>query len=232
MKTKYTPQSDPVKILRRLQQFGYKSAIIAGGAIRDDYTGESISDYDIFLWDPRQSNEFDRLINPVTYKPRLDVESACFEQEQTSWFTSLLNADIVEQIFMQGGYAGGPTNGDGDALDTPGIGSYLTSIWEAEVEYDTYQLIYTPIKPVDHVNKHFDIGLCKAYCDGDKIRYTQDFLRDVRDKTFTICGQGMTPESFEYCMEYHIDKLEWKYPSFTTKVAPHNQKLYDDYLNS
>ncbi|MDE1830562.1 MAG: hypothetical protein KGI25_09585, partial [Thaumarchaeota archaeon] len=83
MKTKIHTLSEPVRILRKLQQFGYKSAIIAGGAIRDNFTGKEINDYDIFLWDPRSSYEF---CNPTTFECRLDLSSPTFEMERTTEF--------------------------------------------------------------------------------------------------------------------------------------------------
>ena len=58
MKSKtFHSTSEPIKNLQKLQNMGFTSAIIAGGSIRDDYTGHPINDFDIFLWDPRSSNE-------------------------------------------------------------------------------------------------------------------------------------------------------------------------------
>lgn len=229
MKTKLNVLSDSVKILRTLQQFGYKSAILAGGAIRDDFTGKPINDFDIFLWDPRHSREFDGLTDHQG-RERIDITSTNFDMERTSDFVDLLQTLDVDQLFSDCGY--GPLTGDGEKLDTPGIGAKLSGIWEAQHDFHTYQLIYTILPPIEHLEKFFDIGLCKAYCDGEKIRYTPDFMHDVKNKTFTIVGQEMTPEQFKYAIEHHIKKLQWKYPSHQIKVAPHNQKLFEDYKNS
>jgi hypothetical protein len=229
MRTKINALSEPVKILRRLQAFGYKSAIIAGGAIRDDYTGKEINDYDIFLWDPRHSSEFTFLQNATHNGPRIDVASDNFEMERTTEFVELLQTFDVDQIFQAGAY-GALLTGDGSPLDEPGIGARLTGIWEAEFDYNDYQLIYTQVNPVVHVEKYFDIGLCKAYCDGVKIRYTPDFMRDLKNKTFTIVAQDMTSDQFTYAVDHHAAKLEKKYPGFNVDVAPHNQNLFADYI--
>lgn len=228
MKTKYNVLSEPVKILRRLQQFGYKSAIIAGGAIRDDFTGKEISDYDIFLWDPRRSIEFKNLQNATRNGPRIDLGSDNFEMERTSEFVDLLQSLDVNQIFADHGY--GIVTGDGDELNTQGIGAKLTAIWEAEYNYNKYQLIYTQVNPIEHLEKFFDIGLCKAYCDGTKIRYTPDFMKDLKNHKFTIVAQDMTTDQFTYAVEHHAAKLEKKYPGFNVDVAPHNQTLFADYI--
>lgn len=215
MRSKFKSSSIAVKILRRFHHFGFMSAIIAGGAVRDDYTGKDINDFDFFVWDPRFSGEFKK-------DPDLDVYDFFNEQEQN--LQKILCTDTVDHVFEQTGY--GP--------DTTGAGAKLTSIWNASVDYDdwyTYQVIYTLVNPVEHVTKYFDIGLCKAYCDGTKVRYTQDFMRDLNNRTFTVVGQNMTQEQFDYAVDYHVDKLEWKYP-FRVEVAPHNQKLYEAYKES
>ncbi len=222
-------QSEPSKILRRLQQFVYKSAIIAGGAVRDDYMGRPITDYDIFLWDPRRSSEFNTIHNLNPSNPQLDFDPASFEMEQTSWFMALLETDVVEQIYKEGGYNAPVAPADADTPSAPGIAAQLTSIWQAEKNFETYQLIYTHINPIQHVERFFDIGLCKAYCDGEKIRYTPHFFKDVQDKTFTIVAESMNQDQFDYAINHHIPKLEQKYPGFKLAVAPHNQHLLAGY---
>ena len=218
-------QSEPVKILRKLQAFGYKSAIIAGGAIRDDFTKQDITDYDIFLWDPRLSEEFK---HPLSLN-KMDFASPSFEMDRTTEFVDILQTLDLQQIFNNDGCYGPLTCVDGDPIDTPGIGAKLTSIWEAEFDYNSYQLIYTQINPVEHVNHYFDIGLCKAYCDGTKLRYTPDFMRDLKNRTFTIVGEDMTYPQFAYALDYHVNKLWEKYPSFKIEFAPHNSHHFETY---
>lgn len=201
--------SEPIKVLRKLQALGFPSAIIAGGAIRDEYTGVLISDYDIFLWDPNYSPE----PHLETFQPH--------EQYYGSIFSSVLNVpDLTLLVSADNGYA--EILGDG-------VAAQLTTIWQGLTDYHCYQIIFTKINPVDHVNKFFDIGFCKAYCDAKKIRYTQDFMNDLKNQTFTIVGKELTQEQFNYTMDYHVEKLHWKYPKFQVKVAPHNQLLLDTY---
>lgn len=223
--------SEAIKILRRLQQFGYKTSIIAGGAVRDEYLDQEITDFDIFLWDPRHSQEFDTIHNPNPTKPQLDFDKDSFELEQTSWFAAILGLDTINQIFQHGGYTG-PVTGDGQPISTTGIGAQLTSIWEFTTEFNKYQLIYTHCEPKLHVDRHFDFGLCKAYCDGEKIRYTPDFLRDVKQESFTIVAEALSGEQFAYAIDHHLPKMKKKYPRYNLAVAPHNIRLYNDYLIS
>ena len=211
--------SEPIKILRKLQAIGFTSAIIAGGAVRDDYADESINDFDIFMWDPNHSNE---------YPTKQIKEGQSNEDYFYGLFSKILDTDSLEQLLSSDPENGYAENQAGDGS----IGAQLTSIWEGLTDFSLYQFIFTKINPVDHVNKYFDIGFCKAYCDGTKIRYTQDFLHDWKNKTFTIVGENMTQDQFNYVMEYHVDKLEWKYPHFQVEVAPHNQHLMKAYKGS
>ena len=68
-----------------------------------------------------------------------------------------------------------PKNGYAESMggDDTSIGANLTAIWESWTDYNVYQIIFTKINPIQHVEEYFDIGICKAYCDGKKIRYTK-----------------------------------------------------------
>lgn len=212
MRNRFKSSSIAVKILRRFHQAGFHSAIIAGGAVRDDYTGQELNDIDFFVWDPRFSGEFQK---------DDDIDFYDFLDLQESKLQRVLCTHSIDRVFEHANY--GPQRN--------GAGAKLTTIWNAEPDYDewiTYQVIYTLVKPIDHVNKYFDLGLCKAYCDGTKVRYTKDFMHDLSNRKFTIVGQDMTQPQFDYAIDYHVDKLLWRYP-YTVEVAPHNQKLYDEY---
>jgi hypothetical protein len=194
--TKLNAASEPIKILRKLQAYGYKSGIIAGGAVRDDYLNEEISDYDFFLFCPDSSTEFSSIPNEDTM------------------FRKIFGTSDMEKIH-NGGY-----------------GNLIQGIYELRTDYQIYQVIYTPIDPVQYVNKYFDVGLCKAYCDGKKIRYTPDFLRDVKEKTLSIVAQEMTQDQFNYTMDVHVDKLKWKYPNYDICIPHYNIPLYVNWQNS
>lgn len=181
-----------------LQDFGFTSAIIAGGAIRDDFMEKEITDYDYFLQDPSCSVELSSV-------PTFNEETV---------FTKIFGTKDFE-VVLDGTY-----------------GNNINKVFELRGDYGVYQLIYTQIAPIQHVEKYFDIGFCKAYCDGKKIRYTQDFLEDYRNKTFTIVGEDMTQTQFDYSLDYHVEKLHWKYPSYPIRIADHNKRLFDAYQKS
>lgn len=198
MKTKFHAANEPIRKLRTIQRYFSDTpinAILAGGALRDDYMGKAdeITDYDYFITD----------LSPACEKNDVEVEHA-IEALIARVFP---NADDSVELF-DSDYL---TPEEETVLATSGAHAQINCVWEIEEEDNTYQLIFTKNDPVFHVNKYFDIGFCKTYCDGKKIRYTDDFLRDVKNKTMTIVGDDMTKEQVEYAIYRHADRLQWKY---------------------
>lgn len=213
MKTKFHAASEPIRKLRYLQsefaQFYtspdfYKKniAVLAGGAIRDDYMGkfDEIKDFDIFIHDMTlEPEQVTKIIAKVF--PRNDLMDQLFDSDYLT---------LEEQQDLQGDVK-------------PGSHLHIGDVWEVDEENLTYQLIFTKSAPIEHVNKYFDIGFCKGYCDGKKIRYTDDFLQDVWNKTLTIVGDDMTVEQVEYSVHVHADAIQWKYDDFRVVVPARYQ---------
>lgn len=90
-----------------------------------------------------------------------------------------------------------------------------------------YDVIIVDTSPVDHVNRFFDIGLCKAYFNGKKFTFTSDFMFDKEHKTLTMLGEDMDINEIKWCQDHHLQRLKNKYSNFTPTVAPHIQKVID-----
>jgi hypothetical protein len=191
-----------MQILRGIQNLGFKSAVIAGGALRDDYTGKPISDIDIFVWDHCYSIQEWKTI------PEVPLIESCL--------SSVIGSNNWKQL-LKSSYGPNPDN-------------KLTRIWEYQTSHFPVQVIMTKMKPVEHIEKHFDFGLCKVWSDGVKIRYTPDFLRDVKNKTLTLVAKEMCQREFDYAMQVHHEKLQAKYPTFNTIIPPYNQKLHNEFV--
>ncbi len=214
MKTVFHKASEPIKKLNHLKFFipGSKP-ILAGGALRDDYMGrpERINDYDIFIKDFSElfnnKEETADVIEKIIHKvfPRAEDAVELFDSEYMT-----LDAQHEEHDDVK-----------------PGPHDQIVSVWEVDEDYVTYQLVFTKGDPIEHVNKYFDIGFCKAYCDGTKIRYTDDFLYDVKHKTLTIVGDGMSKDQVEYAIFHHADRLQWRYSGFRVVVPPRYQKFVE-----
>ncbi len=212
MKTKFNAISEPIKKLKQLQHF-FPSAIIAGGAIRDDYMDrfDEINDYDIFL-----SGNFGNLIAHTSTE---NLVEQVIDQVFSNPF------DI--QVLKDSAYLTKEEKGKSD--QTPGSFNKVKCVLEVtDDDGTTYQLIYTDVNPITYVENHFDFGFCKTYCDGKKLHYTNDFLTDAKNKTLTVVGENMTKEQVEYCIYHHGDKLSWKYDDFRIVLPPKYQHFIPD----
>lgn len=205
------PHSDMVRTLRLIQRRGYTSAIIAGGAIRDMYFNTPVKDIDIFLWD-----------HNTKACPEKTTATVCLYDEK--FISRLLNLDETKTWYRRDFVM---RSGMGEDEDYP-VTQYVTQVWSVVKNDLPYQLIFLNKDPLEYVDRHFDLALSKAYCDGYKIRYTKDFSLDAQRRTLTICSHGLTQAHFDYICEEYVPRIKEKYPNFVTKVAPHNAHLVDD----
>lgn len=203
---------ETIRTLQLIKNAGFESAIIAGGAIRDLYFDIMPTDIDIFVWDPHFSPEGTDHAAWYANSGGTFWEDVLKLNRRSTVYTS----DCVRQSFVDYG----PQQ----------IGSgKITAVWNVLKGYMPYQIIFTVEKPTTHIMKFFDVGLCKAYCDGDVVRYTSEFMHDAKNEQFTVLGQDMSQREFNYAMDHHIPKLQAKFPKYKTVIADHNQKLYLDY---
>jgi len=117
---------------------------------------------------------------------------------------------------------------DDDDDDLYFISKHITQVWNCLKEGRQYQLIFLNVSPLEYVDKYFDIGLCKAYCDGTRVRFTKDFSIDATQKTLTVCGQGLTKRHFNCILENHLRRMKNKFPGYVARVADHNLELVDN----
>lgn len=110
--------------------------------------------------------------------------------------------------------------------------NHIGAVWEMQKHNKLYNIIVVDIDPIEYVTKWFDIGLCKAYCDGTKIRFTADFMHDSRSKKLTIVSKNMDETEFWNMMCKHATKLRRKYPQHSLVVPPMYQEWYDTYLKN
>jgi hypothetical protein len=69
------------------------------------------------------------------------------------------------------------------------------------------------INPIEFVEKHFDIGLCKGWFDGNVVTRSADMTRDYRNKTITTIGK-LTDKQLQKMEHSHIPRIQQKYPDF------------------
>lgn len=194
---------DFIAALLRIQKT-IPSAIIAGGLIRDLYHDKPIKDVDIYV--------------PLDAPDYNDEVSTCSRFFWNDIFKLKSSNDYIENM-----------DGEGDEdYDSEDIGM----VWEISAQNRLYNIIVVNEKPIDYVEKHFDIGLCKVYCDGKKIRLTSEFLHDSRFKKLTIVSKNIKQEEFARMMNYHVKKLKDKYPDHTLVIPPMYDKFYKLYIKN
>lgn len=191
---------DYIKVLLKIQK-DIPSAIIAGGAIRDQYHGKEINDIDIYVPDTASN----------VYKEKYwkDV----FALDMGAPFCD----DDIEML--------GESDEDGNYTEK----NHITGVWEITKITTKYNVIITAIDPTEYVERYFDVGLCKAYCDGKKLHFTADFMHDTKFKRLTLVAEDIGQEEFDRMMDNHIDKLKRKYPTHTLVIPPKYEQLYKIY---
>lgn len=201
--------SDDLWMLKRLHDVGYKSAVIAGGAVRDAFFNRYPNDIDIFVQAPHTSGE-----NVLSEFEVLDEHSLTklfqLTTDPAPYISSDLNNIFDLSIF-----------GDQDSVEKMGAvydgreghihGVY--SVYKADFETE-YQIVVLNKPTVEYVTRYFDVGLCMCYCDGQRMRYTHEFLTDATNKTLTICGE-LTANEYYYTLDHHVEKLKRRFPDFT-----------------
>lgn len=190
--------SENISFLKKLKRFlADDDVIIAGGAIRDAYFEKPISDIDIYY-----QHSLDRGVDG----PQLE------------------NSETLKKLLLPLAKAGSIASVDVKAVtprDSRGWKPsdyysfrFIRSIVDVVHSGQRYQLMATSMPPVEFVQKHFDVNLCRCWYDGVRMRYTGAFLRDARNKTLTIEGE-MTKGEYKTMLNIHIPKLKEKYPDFT-----------------
>lgn len=180
------------------------TTIIAGGAIRDLYHNKPINDVDIYV-----------SLSAIEKNIEIDTEKFWIQMFDID-SRSLFNHEYIKQL-------------GGDDEESYEEKNHIGLVWEIRKSGILYNIIVVDIDPIEYVTRYFDIGLCKAYCDGTKIHLTADFMHDSQFKCLTVVSEEMPQTEFDHMMEYHVKKLKNKYPEHTLVIPPAYEELYKEY---
>ena len=202
-----------IQTLRTIQAAGFKSAVIGGGLVRDLYFGQWVRDVDIFVQHPNVSDE--------------RVGTIGDNMKVILWQAMKCRNDISgknpapDQIINR--FEAYKPNKDGS--------NKITHVFDVMKNWIPYQIVVTKIPPVDHINKYFDFGICRCYCDGVKMRYTSAFMDDMHNKTLTLMADDMTEKEVERSMMEHLPRLIWRFPNHSVKFTPEVKQIVDKIRN-
>lgn len=202
--------NEPIAFLRHLQQH-FPDAVIAGGAIRDTYFDILPRDYDIYIQDPGFKSGR-REPKRYTCKHLAKIcDLHLYDNRPHGYYPT---DDAITTAFRNDYQYGGC--------------NFVTQIYDVVKNLVPYQLIFVEYPPIEYLNKYFDFGICKAYCDGHRLRYTKDFMYDAKNKKLTLVGEVTSQFQYDWLMEHHLPKLKSKFPSHTVQHAEHNKKYIID----
>jgi len=198
--------SEHVWVLKRLQNLGFRSALIAGGAVRDTYFKKFIMDIDIYLWDTKVSGEYfkdgkpnlkdkDFLVTLLDLPRNRDNVNVAYPVPHTS---NRRKDDILAP----------PAASGSDSW----FNNSITQITNVAKNYMKYQLIVVECNPLEFVEKKFAMDISRCYCDGVKMRYTNEFLNDAKNRTLTIDGDLKYVE-YAHMMKSYVPKMKRKFPN-------------------
>lgn len=196
-----------IRVLHQIQSTGFHSAVVAGGAVRDIYFNLLARDIDVFIWDPNYSTE------TVLDQPWENIVHPDKGPKLIAELMRLRSGDQVKRDFYGGS-------------------DRISAVWNVSKNFFPYQLIFLKRPPLELIDNHFDFGICKCYCDGQKFRFTPHFMQDARNKTITLVGRDMTQKEYEYTMNNHLPRIQEKFPGFTLQTASWNTELVAKYTKT
>lgn len=205
--------------------------ILAGGAIRDLYFDRPhVRDLDMYF-----NSSF---IDPLEFArnlKRIDVDAAA---RAAGFSTAAIHraSDVPQPMAVAPwGHLGHlvatslavqqvqatSSSGSGSKIDPGGKAHPLQGVEEfvCYVDGDRFnvELMTVSMSPADYVNTHFAVKLSRCYYDGNRVRYTQDFFEDARNKTITVACP-VEHARFERLFSYYLPKLKSYFPDFDVRV--------------
>jgi len=200
--TKLRKLSESLHILQKIQNAA-PDIILAGGAIRDAYHNKHIKDYDFFV----SSNTIP------------DVYNENFWKNQFNLHTETLFGDTITNL------------SDNEDASCEGA-NHVDMVWEINKNEKIYNIVVLDMNPIEYVNRFFDIGICKTYSDGKRIRLTSDFMHDSQNHLLTIVSEDMSQREFNRMMNRHVEAVKNKYTGYKLVIPPRLAGYHKEYNNT
>lgn len=211
-----------IRTLKRIQQRGHPEAVLAGGALRDLYAGNPVNDYDIFLTHPAHKTK-KTSVNHLTSK-KSATDNIYMRADEQYVKNLVVDTSSDRDMFGSNIYEEYEPFSDDEYM----LNRFIRSVWSVVIGISVYQLVFLKKDPIEYVTKNFDLGICRAYCDGKRICYTPDFMNDMYNKTITFADAGLSQAAFDYAAKYHLPRVKKKFPDHKVVVHPANHDLVND----
>jgi len=195
-----TKNNHIVQDLLNIRQLWY-DAVIGGGAVRDAFHRKPYNDVDIFINFETGALNVD---NRDQYPP---LGTPLTNDDWLKHWGRLLRCKPTDNIrFLGSNYNFGDIN------------NHILGVWNIIKSRTNYQIILISMGTHKYIQDFFDFGICKAYCDGEKMHFTEQFLKDYMQKTITLYPEYLSTAQIEYAKGHHLQKIKNKYPNYTPQI--------------
>jgi len=173
------------------EYFPDNNVILAGGAVRDYLNNKEhrISDWDIYLY-PTKATDKMKFLGDLRNNHGFEKLTKTYTNPKA--ITSPASAGTNILYYEWGHYK--------DLL---------------------INFLFITMDPKQYVKDFFDIGLCECWLNPQTwdFGHTDNYLRDVRDKTITCrIKPNMSEFAIGRSLSYHLLKVAAKYPEHTVKI--------------
>lgn len=184
-------------------------AYVAGGAVRDTILKRPISDIDVFVWHFNSVRAVNDPSIPHTWEGMAPGDDAEF------WLTDVVFKHPDWKLQTESFVDAWERQNSEDYIISP----HILCVTDMHMLGMKYQFIFTRIHPLRYIKDHFDIDLCRAWCDGTKMRVESAFMNDWHNKTLTLSGD-LTHKEYGYAKFQHLPRIQSKYPDHRVIIDP------------
>ncbi len=149
-------------------------------------------------------------------KPVKDVDIFCNVEESPDDFDTLLMEVFPQLILTQGG-------GSSRYLGST-EGRLMYGIYQLHIEGITFEFIVTTPEACDVTE--FDLSICQATYDGNKVYLTDEFKATAETKIIKVCNINRADRQ-----EERVQRILMKYPDFNVDSSAARMRRIEDTID-
>jgi hypothetical protein len=188
---------DNIKVLKLVQNSGFKTAVIGGSTIIGSYLNRFFDVCNIFIWDPNKSSE-STMIGFKTADHWKKVLNLNLTPDKSRGFTFF--------------------NDSANLLHKSHGNPLITACFDIRKDMLDYRIYYLAIDPYEFICDNTPLGIERVFCDGKKISFRKEFFHDIINKVITIYD-SVEFEAFIYIRDVYL-----KGPDNCLPIWPINNK--------
>jgi hypothetical protein len=212
-------QSKIDKVQRHLKG---RSAIIAGGALRDIILGKPIKDIDVFIEGGGPFEHFDELHEFLFHEFVLGVRKS----DGLAWNLK------QEVLSTRRGYANNTIPKAIPGMTSEPAATDYANFWVVEYPVGWYgypvQFVWlTDSDPRKEVFEKFDFALCRVWLDSRRLRWSPEFAADRESKRLTLFDSGWGSTAPDRVERLRAKFSDYRFVNRSTQYKPNAQTKKD-----